>query len=214
MIEIGGSHWMRVQFDAAQVNDPGKSGSVIDHYFFGSSAGRERQRDRTQPGRALFWRALLIKRLPFGAVDETLQHHRPILNPSQRTQSDGEIILNKFELSDSYLRREIQFLRVRDLDFLPADRQNFAGRFFCHKTRLPPIIMILGDGNLRRYESALSPINDHHLVEHLMPVIMHFGFIYFLEEHSAWNRTAFGRWCFWPQSLRWPRPLRWPKKQF
>ena len=62
---------MRVQFDAAKVHDPGKSGCVIDHDFFGSSAGRERQSDRTQPGWSLLWRALLIKRLRLGAVDET-----------------------------------------------------------------------------------------------------------------------------------------------
>ena len=62
---------MRVQFDAAKVHDPGKSGCIIDNNFFGGSAGRERQSDRTQPGWPLLWRALLIKRLRFGAVDET-----------------------------------------------------------------------------------------------------------------------------------------------
>ena len=121
---------------------------VIDHDFFGSSAGRERQRDRTQPGRPLLWRALLIKRLRLGAVDETFQDNRSILNTRQRTRSDGEIVLNKFELGDFYLRRKVQLLRVRDLDFVPADRQNFAGRFLCHKTRLPPIIIILGEATL------------------------------------------------------------------
>src|SRR5580692_6770704 len=70
MIEVTGVHRMRVQFDAAKVYDPGKSGRVIDHDFFGSSAGRERQSNRTQPGRSFLWRALLIKRLRLGPVDE------------------------------------------------------------------------------------------------------------------------------------------------
>src|SRR5208283_6225735 len=88
-------------------------------------------------------RAFLIKRLRLGAIDETFQNNWSILNPGQRTRSDGEIILNKFELGDFYLRRKIQLLGVCDLDFLPVDRQNFAGRFLCHKTRLPLIIIYL-----------------------------------------------------------------------
>ena len=62
---------MRVQFDAAKVHDPGKPSCIIDYDFFSRSAGRERQSDRTQPGWPLLWRALLIKRLRLGAVDET-----------------------------------------------------------------------------------------------------------------------------------------------
>jgi hypothetical protein len=62
------------------------------------------------------------------------------LNARQRTWSDEEVVLNKFELGDFYLRRKVQLLRIRDLNFLPADRQNFAGRFVCHSIRLPPII--------------------------------------------------------------------------
>ncbi|MFZ0296739.1 MAG: hypothetical protein WAM13_00170 [Candidatus Sulfotelmatobacter sp.] len=49
MIEIAGAHRMRVQFDAAKVHNPGKSGCIIDPNFFGGTAGRERQSDSPQP---------------------------------------------------------------------------------------------------------------------------------------------------------------------
>src|SRR5580704_18787178 len=121
MIEIAGAHRVRVQFDAAKVHDPGKPGCVIDHDFFGGAAGRERQSDRAQPGWPLLWCALLIKRLRLGAVDETLEHNRSISNPRQRSWSYGEIVLNKFKLGYFYLRRKVQLVRVRDLDFMPTD---------------------------------------------------------------------------------------------
>jgi len=91
---------MRVQFDAAKIHNPGKPGCIIDDNFFGGSAGRERQSDRTQPGRPVLWRALLIKRLRLGAVDETLENNWPVANSSERTRRDGEIVLNKFKLGD------------------------------------------------------------------------------------------------------------------
>ena len=121
------------------------SGFRVDYDFFSGPAGRKRQSDRAQPGGPILRCALLIKRLRLGAIDKTFQNDRSILNPRQRSRSDGEIILNKFELGDFYLRRKIQLLRVRDLDFLPVDRQDFASRFFCHKARLPPIIIVLGE---------------------------------------------------------------------
>jgi hypothetical protein len=46
------------------------------------------------------------------------------------------------------LRRKVQLVRIRDLDFPSVDRENFARRFLCHKTRLTPIIIITGDANL------------------------------------------------------------------
>ena len=141
MIEICGAHRMRVQFDAAKVHNPGQPGWIIDHDFFGSAAGRERQCDRTQPSWPLLGRALLIECLRLGAVDETFQNDRSILNPCQRTRSDGEIVADEVELGDFYLRRKIQLLRVRDLDFPPVDREHFMVGFLCHNTRLPPIII-------------------------------------------------------------------------
>jgi len=96
MIEIAGAHRMRVQFDAAKVHNPDKPGCIIDDNFFGRSAGRERQSDRTQPGWPLLWRPLLIKRLRLGAVDETLENNWPVANSSERARCHGEIVLNKF----------------------------------------------------------------------------------------------------------------------
>src|ERR1700679_677283 len=107
MIEIAGAHRMRVQFDAAKVRDPGKPSRVIDYDFLSSSAGRERQGDRTQPGRPFLWRALLIERLRLRVVDETLENNWPVASASERTRRDGEIVLNKVELGDFYPRRKV-----------------------------------------------------------------------------------------------------------
>jgi len=115
---------MRVQFDAAKVHDPGKSGRIGDYNFFGGSAGRERQSDGTQPGWAILWRALLIKCLRLGAVDETLENNWPIANSSKRTRRDREIVLNKFELGNFRLGGKIKLRRVRDLDLAPFNREH------------------------------------------------------------------------------------------
>ena len=51
MFKIAGANWMRVQFNAAKVDDPRKSGGVIDDDFFRGAPGREGQASRSQPGR-------------------------------------------------------------------------------------------------------------------------------------------------------------------
>ena len=45
MVEIPGSYWMRMQLHAAQIDDPGQAGGVVDHDLFGCPAGRKGERD-------------------------------------------------------------------------------------------------------------------------------------------------------------------------
>ena len=49
MIEIARPHRMRMQLDAAQIDDPGQPGRIVDDNFFRSAAGRKRKRDGAQP---------------------------------------------------------------------------------------------------------------------------------------------------------------------
>ena len=78
MIEIGGPHRVRMQLDAAEVDDPRQSRGVIHDHFFGGAAGGKRERYGAQPRRPGVGRALLVKGLAFGAVHKPLQHDRPI----------------------------------------------------------------------------------------------------------------------------------------
>ena len=45
MVQIARGDGMRVQLDAAEIDDPGQAGGVIDDEFVGGAAGGERERD-------------------------------------------------------------------------------------------------------------------------------------------------------------------------
>ncbi len=92
---------MRMQLDAAQVDDPGQPGRIIDDDFFRGAARRERQRDGSQPGGPLGGRALLIKRLALGAIDEALENDRTIPDSGQRARRDGQVVADKIEFRDT-----------------------------------------------------------------------------------------------------------------
>ena len=100
MIEIAGAHRMRMQLDAAQVDDPGEPRRVIDDDLFRGAARRERQRYGSQPRRPLGGRALLIKRLAFGAVDETLENDRTIPDSGERARRDRQVVAHEVELRE------------------------------------------------------------------------------------------------------------------
>ncbi len=88
---------MRVQFDAAQIHDPGQSGRVVNHQFFRGAAGREGKRDGTQPIGVVGGGALLIKRLTLGSIDEALQHDGTVANPIQRARCDRQVVAHQVE---------------------------------------------------------------------------------------------------------------------
>ena len=84
MIEIAGAHRVRMQLDAAEVDDPREAGRVVDDDLLGGAPRRKRQRHRAQPRRPVVGRALLIEGLALGAVDEALEHDRPIADAGER----------------------------------------------------------------------------------------------------------------------------------
>ena len=129
---------MRMQLDASEIDNPGESRRVVDNDFFRCSAGREGQRNRSQPAGTLLRRALLIERFALSATDKPLQNNRTISNPGQGARSDGKIVSNQIELGDFGLR-EIQLVRIRDTDFVPINGKDLAGWFLGHEIRLPPV---------------------------------------------------------------------------
>ena len=90
MFEILRTHWVRVEFNAAEVDYPGEAGGIIDDQFFRGAAGRERKGYGSEPGGVVGRGALLIKSGLFGAVDEAFQNDRAIADAGGCTGGDGE----------------------------------------------------------------------------------------------------------------------------
>ena len=98
MIEIGGADGVGMKFDAAEVDDPGQSGGIVDDDLFGGSAGGKRKRDGAQPGGAVGRRALLVERFAFGAVHEAFENDGAIANSGESAGRDGKIVADEVEL--------------------------------------------------------------------------------------------------------------------
>ena len=84
MIEVAGAHRVRMQLDAAEVDDPGEARRVVDDDLLGGAPRRKRQRHRAQPVGPLLGRALLVEGLALGAVDEALEHDRAVADAGER----------------------------------------------------------------------------------------------------------------------------------
>src|SRR5690348_15333093 len=99
---------MRMKLDAAKINDPDKSCRIINHHFIGRAPGWKRQSDGAQPLGMILGRTLLIKHLPFGTVDKTLQHDRSIANTGERARYDRQVILDELEFGELRVEREVR----------------------------------------------------------------------------------------------------------
>ena len=63
MVEVVGADRVRVEVDAAEVDDPGQAGRVADDDLVGRPTGRERELHRLEPGGAVVRRPLLEEEL-------------------------------------------------------------------------------------------------------------------------------------------------------
>src|ERR1700720_1588617 len=97
MIEINGSHRMRMQLDTTKIDDPRKPGGVIDHDFFRSAPRWERERYRSQPRRSLRWCALLMEGFPVGAVDVALEDNRTGADSGERSWRNRQVVADQVE---------------------------------------------------------------------------------------------------------------------
>src|SRR5205823_14572241 len=98
MVQVGGSHRMRIEVDTAEVDDPRQLGSVRDDDFFGGAARWERQLDGLDPLWARGWSAFLEKSLALRTIDEPLEGHRSTVDAAQRPLRDGHVIAHQIEL--------------------------------------------------------------------------------------------------------------------
>jgi hypothetical protein len=120
MVQIAGSHGVRVEVDAGQVDDPRQRGGVIDDHLVGGAPGREGELYRSDVWRQVLGRALLEERLTIGALDEALERHGPIADAHQRAVRDAHVVLDELELRDPGLREE-DLRWVGDRDLVPVE---------------------------------------------------------------------------------------------
>ncbi len=73
MVEVGGADGVGVELDAAEVDDPGEGGGVVDDDLFGGAAGGEGEGDGADEVGEVVGGALLVEGLAVGAVDEALE---------------------------------------------------------------------------------------------------------------------------------------------
>ena len=121
-----------MQLDAAQIDDPGKSGRIIHHELFGGPSGRKRQSDRMQPSGPVGGCAFLVKGLSFSAVYEALENQRAITDAAQRTLRYRQVIAYEIKFRELRLFRKIWLVRVRNADLPALNRQQFRGIFLAH----------------------------------------------------------------------------------
>ena len=124
MIEVVGAHRVRVQVDAAEVDDPGELRRVVDDDLVGGPARREASASTVSihSGRvsgARFWK----NGSPLGAVDVALEHDRPAAGAAQRALGDRQVVADEVELGVPALREE-DLVRVRDRDLAPVDPED------------------------------------------------------------------------------------------
>ncbi len=61
VVEVAGADGVGVELDAAEVDDPGEAGGVVDDELFGGAAGGEGEGDGAEPGGAIGGGALLVE---------------------------------------------------------------------------------------------------------------------------------------------------------
>src|SRR5262249_49761167 len=100
VVEILRAHGVRMQLDAAEVDDPGEPRRIVDHDLFRGTTGRKRQRHRPQPRRSLAGSALLVEGPAIGAVEDPLEQDRAMAKAAERARGDGRVVADEVELRE------------------------------------------------------------------------------------------------------------------
>ena len=127
---------MRMEFDASEIDDPRKPRRIIDNNFFRGAARRERERYGAQPQGVLRWRALLIERFTFGAIDVPFEDKWTVSDSGERARCDRQIVTNQVEFRELGLPGKVQLVRVSDTDLASVNRKQLGRIFVPHKLSL------------------------------------------------------------------------------
>ena len=136
MIEVGGSHRMRMQLDTTEIDDPRQPCIVVDHDFFRGASRWERECDSSEPRRALRRCAFLVECLAVGAVDVSLEDDRTVADSSERAGRDRQVVADQVKFRELDLFREVQLAWIADADLVSVDREQLGGIFFRHNPSL------------------------------------------------------------------------------
>ncbi len=157
VVEVGGADGVGVELDAAEVDDPGEAGGVVEDDFFGGAAGGKREGDGAEPGWAGFGVgcAFLVEGFAVGAVDEALEDEGAIFDSADRAGSDGEVVADEVQLGELDFAREVELAGVGDADlsdFAAIDLEQLDVFGFFHEIRLASL--------LGRYGAVVSTRRD------------------------------------------------------
>ena len=126
---------MGVEFDAAEVDDEGESGGIVDDDLFGGAAGGEGEGDGAEEGGEIGGGALLVEGFGLsafkaGSVDEALEDDGTVANALEGSGCDGEVVADEVELGELGFAGEVELLGVRDADGVVVDLEEFGGVVF------------------------------------------------------------------------------------
>ena len=125
MVQVLGAHRVRVQVDAAEVDDPDELRGVAQHDLVGGPPGGKAQLDRLDPVGPRLRRALLEEEVAVGAVHEALERHRTAAGAAQRAVGHGQVVVDQVELGVAALGEE-DLVGVGDRDLAAGDGQRLA----------------------------------------------------------------------------------------
>src|SRR5919109_1081721 len=120
MLQIVGAHRVRIQIDAAEVDDPKELRGVAHDDLARSAARWKAQLHRLDPIRMPLRSALLEEGLPLGAVHVAFEDDGPARDAAQRTLGDGGVVLREIELGVPGAREE-DLVRVGDHHLAAGD---------------------------------------------------------------------------------------------
>ena len=72
-------------------------------------------------------RALLVKGLGFGAVDESLKNYRPVSDARKRPRRNRQIVTNEIKFRELGLLGEVRLVGMGDGDVASVNGQNLGG---------------------------------------------------------------------------------------
>src|SRR4051812_45724081 len=98
MIQVFGTHWMRMKLETSEVRQPRERRRIARHDFLRATSRWELQLDDFNPRWAALGCTLLIEVLAFDAVGKSHEHVRPAASAAQRAVRDGYVVVRQVEL--------------------------------------------------------------------------------------------------------------------
>ena len=136
LVEGFGADGVGVELHAAEIDDPGEAGEVVDDDLVCGAAGRKGEGDGAEECGEVVGGALLVEGLAGGAVDEALEDDGAVLNSAESPGADRQEIADEVDLAEveaEFFLGEVEFFGVGDADFVAFELEEFGVVFFGHE---------------------------------------------------------------------------------